>query len=72
MRIIELYILKRILILFSAVMIAAIGISWTVQILARINFLTTSKQTLLTILQFSISLVPSVIFLVIPLALWIA
>ncbi|CDO46546.1 LPS export ABC transporter permease LptF [Bartonella henselae] len=72
MRIIELYILKRILILFSAVMIAAIGISWTVQILARINFLTTSKQTLLTILQFSISLVPSVIFLVIPFALLIA
>ncbi|KEC55481.1 LPS export ABC transporter permease LptF [Bartonella koehlerae] len=72
MRIIELYILKRILILFSAVMIAAIGISWTVQILARINFLTTSRQTILTVLQFSLSLVPSVIFLVIPFALVIA
>ncbi|MBB5073625.1 lipopolysaccharide export system permease protein [Bartonella callosciuri] len=72
MRIIELYILKRILILFSAVMIVAITISWTVQILARINFLTTSKQTLLTVLQFSLSLVPSVIFLVIPFALVIA
>ncbi len=63
MRIIELYILKRVLILFSAVMIAAVGISWTVQILARINFLTTSRQTLLTVLQFSLSLVPPVIFL---------
>ncbi|AFR26185.1 LPS export ABC transporter permease LptF [Bartonella quintana] len=72
MRIIELYILKRILILFGAVMIAAISISWTVQILARINFLTTSRQTLLTVLQFSLSLVPSVIFLVIPFALVIA
>ncbi|WP_208433855.1 LPS export ABC transporter permease LptF [Bartonella taylorii] len=72
MRIIELYILKRVLILFSAVMTAAISISWTVQILARINFLTTSKQTLFTVLHFSLSLVPSVIFLVIPFALVIA
>lgn len=72
MRIIELYILKRIFILFSAVMIAAISISWTVQILARINFLTTSRQTILTVLQFSLSLMPSVVFLVIPFALVIA
>ncbi|MET3589433.1 lipopolysaccharide export system permease protein [Bartonella silvatica] len=72
MRIIECYILKRVLILFSAVMIAAISISWTVQILARINFLTTSRQTLLTVLQFSLSLVPSVVSLVIPFALVIA
>ncbi|WP_019220457.1 LPS export ABC transporter permease LptF [Bartonella senegalensis] len=72
MRIIELYILRRVLILFSAVMVAAVGISWTVQILARINFLTTSRQTLLTVLQFSLSLVPSVVFLVIPFALVIA
>ncbi|WP_332060380.1 LPS export ABC transporter permease LptF [Bartonella sp. CB74] len=72
MRIIELYILKRVIILFSAVMMIAIGISWTVQILARINFLTTSKQTFLTVLHFSFSLVPSVIFLVIPFALVIA
>ncbi|MET3560236.1 lipopolysaccharide export system permease protein [Bartonella japonica] len=72
MRIIEFYILKRVLVLFSSVMIAAISISWTVQILARINFLTTSRQTLLTVLQFSLSLVPSVIFLVIPFALLIA
>ncbi|WP_019223874.1 LPS export ABC transporter permease LptF [Bartonella rattaustraliani] len=72
MRIIEFYILKRVLVLFSAVMVAAIGVSWTVRILARINFLTTSKQTFLPILQFSLSLVPSVIFLVIPFALVIA
>ncbi|WP_144752068.1 MULTISPECIES: LPS export ABC transporter permease LptF [Bartonella] len=72
MYIIEFYILKRVFVLFSSVMIAAVGVSWTVQILARINFLTTSKQTLLTVLQFSLSLVPSVIFLVIPFALVIA
>ncbi|WP_175868755.1 LPS export ABC transporter permease LptF [Bartonella gabonensis] len=72
MRIIEFYILKRVFVLFGSVMIAAVSVSWTVQILARLNFLTTSKQTLLTVLQFSLSLVPSVIFLVIPFALVIA
>ncbi|WP_332066114.1 LPS export ABC transporter permease LptF [Bartonella sp. CB189] len=72
MRIIELYILKRVFILFSSVMIVAVAISWTVQILARIDFLTTSRQTFLTVLHFSLSLVPSVIFLVIPFALVIA
>ncbi|WP_455482413.1 LPS export ABC transporter permease LptF [Bartonella sp. B35(2025)] len=72
MRIIELYILKRVFILFNAVMAAVVGVIWTVQILSKINFLTTSGQTLLAVLYFSLSLVPSVIFLVIPFALVIA
>ncbi|WP_336276261.1 LPS export ABC transporter permease LptF [Bartonella sp. CB178] len=72
MRIIELYILKRVFVLFSTVMIMAVAISWTVQILAKIDFLTTSRQTFLTILYFSLSLLPSVVFLVIPFALLIA
>ncbi|MCZ2328566.1 LPS export ABC transporter permease LptF [Bartonella sp. F02] len=72
MRITELYILKRIFTLFSAVVIAAISISWIVQILARINFLTTSGQTFLTALYFSSLLLPSVISLVIPFSLAIA
>ncbi|WP_455477454.1 LPS export ABC transporter permease LptF [Bartonella sp. B41] len=72
MRIIELYILKRVFILFCAVMLAATGISWTIKVLARINFLTTSGQTLSTIFCFSLLLIPSVIFLVIPFALVIA
>ncbi|MBA9082460.1 MULTISPECIES: LPS export ABC transporter permease LptF [Bartonella] len=72
MRIIELYILKRVFILFSAVMVAAIGISLTVQVLARIDFLTTSGQTFLTVLYFSSLLVPPVISLIIPFALVIA
>ncbi|ABM45291.1 LPS export ABC transporter permease LptF [Bartonella bacilliformis] len=72
MRILELYILKRIFILFSAVITATVCIIWTVQILARINFLTTSGQTFLTALYFSSLLIPSVISLVIPFALMIA
>ncbi|ALE03965.1 LPS export ABC transporter permease LptF [Bartonella ancashensis] len=72
MHILELYILKRIFISFIFVMTAAIGIMWTVQILTRIDFLTTSKQTFLTTLHFSSLLIPSVIALVIPFALVIA
>ncbi|WP_297323609.1 LPS export ABC transporter permease LptF [uncultured Bartonella sp.] len=72
MRIIETYILRRVFVLFAAVLLAAVGISWTVQVLSRINFLTTSGQTVFTILQFSSLFIPSVIPLVIPFALVIA
>ncbi|MHC5306822.1 LPS export ABC transporter permease LptF [Bartonella sp. LJL80] len=72
MRIIEQYILKRVFILFGAVLVASVGISWTVQVLARINFLTTSGQTFLAVLQFSSLFIPSAIPLVIPFALVIA
>jgi len=72
MHLIELYILRRISVLFFAVFMAAIGLTWTVQILARINFLTTSGQTFLTVLKFSSLFIPSAIPLVIPFALVIA
>ncbi|HBQ34661.1 MAG TPA: LPS export ABC transporter permease LptF, partial [Ochrobactrum anthropi] len=45
MRLIELYILRRVAIMFLAVLGAAVGITWTVQVLQRIDFLTTSGQT---------------------------
>jgi len=72
MHLIELYILRRIMVLFFAVFMAAIGLTWTVQVLARINFLTTSGQTFLTVLKFSSLFIPSAIPLVIPFALVIA
>lgn len=72
MRIIELYILRRVFVLFAAVLLASVGISWTVQVLAKINYLTTSGQTFLAILQFSSLFIPSAIPLVIPFALVIA
>lgn len=72
MRIIELYILRRVFMLFAAVLVASVGISWTVQVLAKINYLTTSGQTFLAILQFSSLFIPSAIPLVIPFALVIA
>ncbi|OJX99456.1 MAG: LPS export ABC transporter permease LptF [Rhizobiales bacterium 63-22] len=72
MRLIELYILRRVAIMFLAVLGAAVGITWTVQVLQRINFLTTSGQTFQTIVQFSSLLIPSAIPLVMPFALIIA
>ncbi|NKC03016.1 LPS export ABC transporter permease LptF [Brucella haematophila] len=72
MRLIELYILRRVAIMFLAVLGAAVGITWTVQVLQRIDFLTTSGQTFQTIIQFSSLLIPSAIPLVMPFALIIA
>ncbi|MBK3745403.1 LPS export ABC transporter permease LptF [Paraburkholderia aspalathi] len=72
MRLIELYILRRVSIMFFAVLGAAVGITWVVQVLQRINFLTTSGQTFYTIIQFSSLLIPSAIPLVMPFALIIA
>lgn len=72
MRLIELYILRRVALMFFAVLGAAVGITWTVQVLQRINFLTTSGQTIQTILTFSSLLLPSAIPLVMPFALVIA
>jgi len=72
MYLLERYILRRIFLFFLAVFCAAIGLSWTVQLLARINFLTTSGQTFLTVLKFSSLFIPSVLPLVMPFALVIA
>ncbi len=58
--------------MFFAVLGAAVGITWTVQVLQRIDFLTTSGQTFQTIIQFSSLLIPSAVPLVMPFALIIA
>lgn len=72
MKLIERYILRRVGIMFLAVFCAAIGITWTVQVLQRINFLTSSGQSLATAVQFFSLFIPSVIPLVMPFALVIA
>ncbi|UCA46549.1 LPS export ABC transporter permease LptF [Pseudochrobactrum sp. XF203] len=72
MKLIERYILRRVGIMFLAVFCAAIGITWTVQVLQRINFLTSSGQSLASAIQFFSLFIPSVIPLVMPFALVIA
>jgi len=72
MYLIELYILRRISVLFFTVFMIAIGLTWTVQILARINFLTTSGQIFLAVFKLSSLFIPSAVPLVMPFALVIA
>lgn len=72
MKLIELYILRRVAIMFFAVLGAAVGITWIVQVLQRVDFLTTSGQSIQTIIQFSSLLISSAIPLVMPFALIIA
>jgi len=72
MKLIELYILRRVAVMFFAVLGAAVGITWTVQVLQRVDFLTTSGQSIQTIIQFTSLLIPSAIPLVMPFALIIA
>jgi len=72
MTLIEFYLLRRLVNLFFTVLLAAIGVSWTVQILTRIDFLTTSGQNLLTVFEFSTLFIPSSLVLVAPFALVIA
>jgi len=72
MRLIELYILRRVLVVFMATLLTTIGVTWVVQLLSRINFLTTSGQSFLSLLQFSSLFIPSIIPFVMPFALVIA
>lgn len=72
MRLIEWYILRRVAIMFLAVLGSTVGITWIVQILKRIDFLTTSGQSFTTILTFSSLLLPAAIPIVLPFALIIA
>jgi lipopolysaccharide export system permease protein len=72
MRLIERYILRRMVVMFFAVLLSAVGVTWIVQVLGRIDFLTTSGQSFLYIIKFSSNLLPSAFPLVMPFALVIA
>jgi lipopolysaccharide export system permease protein len=72
MRLIEIYILRRIVVMFFAVLLSAVGITWIIQVLGRIDFLTTSGQNYFDILKFSSTLLPSAFPVVMPFALVIA
>ncbi|PSH63532.1 MULTISPECIES: LptF/LptG family permease [Phyllobacterium] len=72
MRLIEIYILRRIVVMFFAVLLSAVAITWIVQVLGRINFLTTSGQSFFYILKFSSNLLPNAFPIVMPFALVIA
>jgi len=72
MRLLERYILRRVLVLFAACLTVTILVTWIVQLLSRVNFLTTSGQSFLTLLQFSALFIPPIIPFVMPFALLLA
>jgi len=72
MRLLESYIIQRVLVIFAATLLVTISVAWIVQLLSRINFLTTSGQDFLTLLQFSSLFIPPIIPFVMPFALLLA
>jgi len=72
MRQLELYLLRRVMVVFFATLLATIGVTWIVQLLSRINFLTTSGQSFVALVQFSALVIPPIIPFVMPFALVIA
>lgn len=71
MTLIEKYIYRHILALLTAILAITIAISWCIETLGRINFVTTNGQGLLSFLYLSILFLPTIMVTVIPFALTI-
>ncbi|RFC69091.1 MULTISPECIES: LPS export ABC transporter permease LptF [Mesorhizobium] len=69
MKVLERYILRRVLAVFAAALGWTLAIVWTTQVLARIDLVTDSGQTALTFFQIATLVMPTVIPLVLPFAL---
>jgi lipopolysaccharide export system permease protein len=72
MKVIERYIFRRVLVLFSASLAWTLAIVWTTQILTRINLVTDSGQSALAFFEIAALILPSVLPVVIPFAAIIA
>jgi lipopolysaccharide export system permease protein len=72
MKVIERYILRRALMLFSAALAWTLAIVWTTQILARINLVTDNGQSALAFFELAALILPSMLPVVIPFAAIIA
>lgn len=72
MKVVELYILRRALTIFTATLSLVLAIVWTVQILTRINLVTGSGQSAAAFFEIAALVLPAVIPIVIPFAVGIA
>lgn len=72
MKVIERYILRRVLMLFGATLAWTLAIVWTTQILTRINLVTDSGQSALAFFEIAALILPTVLPVVIPFAAVIA
>lgn len=69
MKLIERYIIKRIILLFFSILLACLAIFWIIEILGKINIVTANKASIAQFIYLSIMLIPSILVTVIPLAL---
>lgn len=72
MKVVERYIFRRAFGMFVAALFWTLAIVWTTQVLARIDFVTTSGQSALAFFELATLILPSVIPVVIPFAIAIA
>ncbi|EXL08753.1 LPS export ABC transporter permease LptF [Aquamicrobium defluvii] len=68
MKVIERYIMRRMLLLFLAALAWTLAIVWTTQVLARIDLVTDGGQSALTFFEVAALIIPTVIPIVVPFA----
>ncbi|MET3792655.1 LPS export ABC transporter permease LptF [Aquamicrobium terrae] len=68
MKVIERYILRRMLLLFLGALAWTLAIVWTTQVLARIDLVTDGGQSALTFFEVAALIIPTVIPIVVPFA----
>lgn len=68
MKLIERYILRRVLLLFLAALAWTLAIVWTTQVLSRIDLVTDGGQSALTFFEVAALIIPTVIPIVVPFA----
>jgi lipopolysaccharide export system permease protein len=68
MKVIERYIMRRMLLLFLAALAWTLAIVWTTQVLARIDLVTDGGQSALTFFEVAALIMPTVIPIVVPFA----
>ena len=61
MKVVERYVLRRVLDLFVAALFWTLAIVWTTQVLARIDLVTDSGQSALTFFEIATLILPSII-----------
>ncbi|RUV70745.1 MAG: LPS export ABC transporter permease LptF [Mesorhizobium sp.] len=72
MKVVERYIMRRALAVFLAALIWTLAIVWTTQVLARIDLVTDSGQSVLTFFEVAALIIPSIVPIVVPFALVVA
>jgi lipopolysaccharide export system permease protein len=72
MKVLERYILRRILVQWSAATAASLGIVWIVQALTKVNLVTDTGQSIGSFLYLSLLILPAIVPIVMPFAVLIA